>query len=98
MQPHNPIEHVVIIVKENHSFDNYFGTYPGVNGATLPAAQNPPTGGDPPHDHKPWLERAAHAVKLQYSEKDIPSYFSLARHLTRGATTFTAVPRRTDPD
>jgi phospholipase C len=22
MQPHNPIEHVVIIVKENHSFDN----------------------------------------------------------------------------
>ncbi|MDT7812387.1 MAG: Phosphoesterase family, partial [Acidobacteriaceae bacterium] len=25
MQPHNPIEHVVIIVKENHSFDNYFG-------------------------------------------------------------------------
>jgi hypothetical protein len=23
MIPHNPIEHVVIIVKENHSFDNY---------------------------------------------------------------------------
>ena len=42
MQPHNPIEHVVIIVKENHSFDNYFGSFPGVNGAILPPAQDPP--------------------------------------------------------
>ncbi len=28
------IQHVVFIVKENRSFDNYFGTYPGANGAT----------------------------------------------------------------
>lgn len=28
------IQHVVIIMKENRSFDNYFGTYPGANGAT----------------------------------------------------------------
>lgn len=27
-----PIEHVVIVVMENRSFDNYFGTYPGANG------------------------------------------------------------------
>ena len=33
-----PIEHVVIIVKENHTFDNYFGTYPGADGVTLAAA------------------------------------------------------------
>jgi phospholipase C len=26
------IKHVVIIMQENHSFDNYFGTYPGANG------------------------------------------------------------------
>jgi len=32
-----PVEHVVIIVKENHCFDNYFGTFPGANGATLDA-------------------------------------------------------------
>jgi len=30
----NPIKHVVIIVKENRSFDHYFGTFPGANGAT----------------------------------------------------------------
>jgi phospholipase C len=28
------IEHIVFIVKENRSFDEYFGTYPGANGAT----------------------------------------------------------------
>jgi phospholipase C len=28
----NPIQHVVIIVQENHTFDNYFGTFPGANG------------------------------------------------------------------
>lgn len=29
-----PIKHVFIIVQENHTFDNYFGYYPGVNGLT----------------------------------------------------------------
>jgi phospholipase C len=29
-----PIKHVVFIVKENRSFDNYFGRYPGADGAT----------------------------------------------------------------
>jgi phospholipase C len=28
------IQHIVFIVKENRTFDNYFGTFPGVNGAT----------------------------------------------------------------
>ena len=28
------IEHIVYIVKENRSFDSYFGTFPGANGAT----------------------------------------------------------------
>jgi phospholipase C len=27
-----PITHLIFIVQENHSFDNYFGTYPGVIG------------------------------------------------------------------
>jgi phospholipase C len=28
----SPIAHVIIIVKENHTFDNYFGTFPGAEG------------------------------------------------------------------
>ncbi len=30
-----PIKHVVIIMQENHSFDNYFGTYPTANGTLV---------------------------------------------------------------
>ena len=29
-----PIKHVVVIVKENHTFDNYFGSFPGADGTT----------------------------------------------------------------
>ncbi len=32
--PMGAIQHVVFIVKENRTFDNYFGTYPGAEGAT----------------------------------------------------------------
>ena len=28
------IQHTVFILKENHTFDNYFGTFPGADGAT----------------------------------------------------------------
>jgi phospholipase C len=28
------IDHVVIVLQENHTFDNYFGTYPGADGLT----------------------------------------------------------------
>jgi phospholipase C len=30
--PGTPIHHVITVMQENHSFDNYFGTYPGVDG------------------------------------------------------------------
>ena len=29
----DPIQHIVILVKENRSFDNYFGTFPGADGS-----------------------------------------------------------------
>src|SRR5260221_2990394 len=98
MKPHNPVEHVVIIVKENHSFDNYFGSFPGVNGSVLPAAKDPPTGGDPRHDHTGWLERATNAVKLQYKETDIPAYFSYARQFTLCDNYFTEVASQSEPN
>ncbi|HEY8846869.1 MAG TPA: alkaline phosphatase family protein, partial [Candidatus Limnocylindrales bacterium] len=30
--PSTPIEHVVVLMQENHTFDNYFGTFPGAEG------------------------------------------------------------------
>ncbi len=52
----NPIQHVVIIVKENHTFDNYFGSFQGANGVTLAPAPNPPPY-DPDHKHQTWMTR-----------------------------------------
>jgi phospholipase C len=31
-QTNTPIEHFIVMMQENHTFDNYFGTYPGANG------------------------------------------------------------------
>jgi phospholipase C len=31
-QPNTPIEHFIVVMQQNHTFDNYFGTYPGANG------------------------------------------------------------------
>lgn len=44
------IEHVVIITQENHSFDNYFGTFPGANG--IPMKDGTPTPCIPDPDSK----------------------------------------------
>jgi phospholipase C len=47
-----PIKHIVIIVRENHSFDNLFGTFPGVDGSTkypLLNGKRVPLGRTPDH-------------------------------------------------
>jgi len=77
------IDHVVIIVKENHTYDNYFGTFPKSEGDNkLGKAQNPPKG-DPNHRHETWMKRDADKrYRVQYSKADIPTYFALAQQYT----------------
>src|SRR4029077_13925849 len=36
----NVIQHIVFMIKENRSFDNFFGTFPGANGATSGKVSN----------------------------------------------------------
>jgi phospholipase C len=47
--PTTPIHHFVVLLQENHTFDNYFGTYPGADGidpsVCVPA--NPARGATP---------------------------------------------------
>ncbi len=98
------IQHVVIIVKENHTFDNYFGTFPGANGNTsLEHASDPPEGGDPRHDHHAWLESNLPAggnggLEQQYTEADIPIYFEYARKFTLCDNYFTEVASQSEPN
>lgn len=40
VHPRYPIDHIVIIDRENHSFDNLFGTFPGADGTTTAELAN----------------------------------------------------------
>ncbi len=96
--PAGPIQHVVIIVKENHTFDNYFGRFPGAEGdASLADAPNPPLS-DHPHTHEAWLNRAAGAVKQQYGESDLLAYWAYARQYTLCDHYFTDVAGPSTPN
>jgi phospholipase C len=52
----NPIKHVVVIVQENHTFDNYFGTFPGANGIS----HDPPTAH--PYHITTWVSDLCHST------------------------------------
>jgi len=97
MATKSPIEHVVLIIKENHAFDNYFGTFPGANGMSLPRSPNPPTH-DPDHRHGAWLTRKQTAARLQFTEQDIPAYFAYARQYTLCDNYFTDVAGPSTPN
>src|SRR5260370_40722349 len=87
-RPKGPIQHVVIIIKENHAFDNYFGRFPGADGdPNLPLASDPPSS-DHPHNHAAWLNRATTAAREQYDQPTIPNYCRYAHHYSRSANGF----------
>jgi phospholipase C len=93
----NKIERVVIIFKENHTFDNYFGTFPGANGMSMPRSPNPPPR-DPDHRHSAWLTRQTTSVRQQFVEADIPAYFAYARKFTLCDQYFTDVAGPSTPN
>ena len=93
----SPIEHVVIIVKENHGFDNYFGTFPGVSGVKLPVSPNPPPK-DPDHRHAAWLNRDKTALRVAFPQSDIPHYWGYASQFTLCDNFYTDVAGPSTPN
>jgi len=83
----------VIFFRENHTFDNYFGAFPNAEGEKLPPAD---PHANPRHDHKTWLSGTA--VRGQYSEQDIPAYWSYARQFTLCDHYFTDVASNSYPN
>jgi phospholipase C len=94
-----PIQHVVIIVKENHTFDNYFGTFPGAAGVQLPRAPDPQVA-DPLHDHAAWLAAQAHGggLREQYVKADIGAYWAYAQQYSLCDNYFTDVASQSEPN
>jgi phospholipase C len=84
-QPATPIEHFVMVMQENHSFDNYFGTYPGADGfpvgIKMPVDPNDPNAGtvEPWHIGKSSITDLSHSLstyKDQYNNGKMDGFVS----------------------
>jgi phospholipase C len=81
-----PIQHVVIFMMENHTFDSMFGTFPNVNGITLSPAPNPMRSD---YNHtgpallaamdKGAMDNYPARSFVQYSQSNIPDYWAYAK-------------------
>lgn len=75
-QPATPIEHFVMIMQENHTFDNYFGTYPGADGIPeglkMPIDPNDPNAGTV----EPWHIGKASITDLNHSLSTFKDQFN----------------------
>jgi len=100
-----PIQHVVIIMLENHTFDNYFGTFPGAYGTTLPQAPNPM-----PRDYNHGSEAVLAGIdggkmdhfeshaNVQYKQSDIPIYWQYAQTFGLGDKFFSSYATSSTPN
>ncbi len=113
------IKHIVFLVKENRTFDNYFGTFPRADGATsgtISTGDVIPLGHAPdrtPRDISHSFNSAVTAIDgglmdkfdlipggsqngdylayTQYTEDDIPNYFTYARNFTLADAFFSSL-------
>jgi phospholipase C len=105
----NPISHVVVIMEENHTFDSYFGDFPGVAGTKWGVTE--PEAPDPmPHDLNHTGPRAYGAIDdgamdnfdplgdVQYKQSDIPTYWAYAENYGLGENFFTSVEGNSTPN
>jgi phospholipase C len=104
-----PIDHVVVIMEENHTFDNYFGDFPGVAG-TQWGVTEPPAPDPMPHDMAHSGPRAIAAIdggamddfdplgEVQYQQSDIPTYWAYAQQYGLGANFFTDAETSSTPN
>src|ERR1017187_10040379 len=99
------IQHVVVIMMENHTFDNFFGQFLGANGVMLPRASDPVRSD---FDHAGPVELAAidggkmdeiaAQGHVQYTQADIPNYWSYAQHYGLSDNFFTSAPTSSTPN
>lgn len=100
-----PITHVVVIMMENHTFDNLFGTFPGVNGATLRHAPDPI---ERDYDHTGPATLAAidggrmdefpARSAIGYSQADEPTYWAYAKTFGLSDNFYSSVASSSTPN
>jgi phospholipase C len=100
-----PIQHVVIIMMENHTFDNMFGRFPGVNGVTLPRASDP-VRSDFNHNAAATIaaidggkmDEVPLRGHVQYTQADIPRYWAYAQQYGLSDNFFSSMATSSSPN
>ena len=83
-----PFKRVVVVLRENHSFDNYFSGFPGADGqSTDPLCAD--NVADPPHNRKAALAGPSvprpdgmDSGRCHYAPSQLPRYWQWAREFT----------------
>jgi len=99
------IQHIVIIMQENHTFDNLFGRFPGANGVTEPQAANP-LPNDIGHDGASLaaaldggrLDAFNPRGEVQYTQADIPNYWTYAQQFGLGDNFYSSIATSSTPN
>jgi phospholipase C len=89
--PGSQIKRIVVFMKENHTFDNLFGRFPGANGVTLNDVCPDQMPSDMSHLHAAALAGATPEGHCQYTQATIPNYWAYASHYTLCDNFFTDV-------
>jgi phospholipase C len=102
--PTTPIEYVIVVMFENHTFDNYFGSFPGVNGVASAPAPNP-LGFDLDHTHGHFLacfnagmDGFTSSALVSYTQSDIPVLWDYATNFALSDNFFSSAATNSTPN
>jgi len=83
--PADLIQHIIIFIQENHTFDSLFAGFPGADGQSAGVACADALPSDPPHQHHDALTpdgATIDAARCSYTEAAASTYWQLARDFT----------------
>lgn len=74
-----PIKHLVVLMQENHTFDNYFGTYPGADG--IPSGTRMPVNPKDPNTGyvEPWYVGGSTISDLSHGSTTFHEQFNAGK-------------------
>ncbi len=100
-----PITNVIVVMFENHTFDNFFGAYPGANGVVSPPAPDP-IWSDINHSHCHYLasfrdgalDGFDQAGVVSYGQSDLPILWNYAGQFGLSDNFFTSASTSSTPN
>lgn len=104
--PKTPIRHALFVMFENHTFDNFFGEFPGANGYQSPPAPDP-LWSDVSHTYSHYRacfvnstgpDAFAPTGAVSYSQADVPILWKYARQFALSDSFYTSACTSSTPN